>query len=767
VEITTMEMLANIRGLVRATAVRALASDVPSFALPTYLEMVEIVGELSRFWNEVSQGSLNLVYHDYPQEVALPQTASVLAGMSRSDIADAIIAASSPPISTSDFDIFLGLVNTPCGGGAQGNRVVIGVYQELGQRGWGWCNKCQSLAFSDGSRPPGVCIAGGNHDHSQSSLYVARFEQQAPGETGWRHCSKCECMVHLDAAQGPCAAQGQHDLGTSGTYVVATASTPATQDQWRHCTRCSVLVFGGGPSTAPCPAGGQHQLTGDYYVGFDQRPSLAFLSHETGHTLGLDHSFNDSPTAIDPADDSRPGAYGDKWDIMSFSNTISYRSAQYGSSGPILAAPTLFKNGWIDSSRVWVNAVAPGVTDVELVSVSEAIPTGYLTAVVPIQSRETIYSVEYRTPQNWDQAIPSDGVLIREHRALPDTPVLGLMAQNGWRWCVRCSSLVYRGNRVCAAGKEHLTDGTSLAAAIGTAPSASSQSGWRWCSRCQALVQEESGPGVCAAGGDHDTSQSGSYWVQWSGASDPPDSLWLWCQNCKALYHYDSSGGKCPSGPAQHLGAESGHYFVGSGGAGTQALWTNCQHCLTTFFDGIATCPAGGQHDTSQSSDYFLVHDLSWAPGQAGWRWCAKCYGLAYLDATRGPGRCAAGGQHDHSASGAYSVEFAVPHASGIPQNVIDQVEQVGWAWCSKCEMLGFLSQPSHCPARGQHDFSSSGNYRLRQSVNAFGDHGLLQQTQSWQQGQSFTSPDGAFTVDVVATLTQPSRAQVRLTVRS
>jgi len=175
----------------------------------------------------------------------------------------------------------------------------------------------------------------------------------------------------------------------------------------------------------------------------------------------------------------------------------------------------------------------------------------------------------------------------------------------------------------------------------------------------------------------------------------------------------------------------------------------------------------GRVHDTTQSGDYFLVHDISWAPGQSGWRWCAKCYGLAYLDPGRGPGRCAAGGQHDHSASGAYSVEFVEPHWPTIPQNMIDQVEQTGWSWCSKCEMLGYQPQPSRCPASGQHDFSSSAKYRLRDSVAAFGDHGLLQQSRSWQQGESFTSPDGALTVDVVSLLAQPSRAQVKLTVRS
>ncbi len=296
------------------------------------------MAELCRFWNEASKGSLNLVSRAYPQEVVLHQTASALSGMGRHDISDAIIAAASPPIATSDFDIFVGFVNTPCDGGNAGGRVIAGVYQELGQPGWAWCNKCQSLAFWDQSRLPGVCAAGGRHDQSRSALYVARFEHQAPGETGWRWCSKCECLARLDGATpGPCAATGQHDYGTSGAYVVSTAATPAAQGQWQHCTRCTVLVFGGGPSTTPCPAGGLHQLDGGYYVGYDQRPSLGFLMHETGHALGLDHSFNDSPNPIDAADDGRPGAYVDRWDIMSFANTESYRSAKYGPSGPILA----------------------------------------------------------------------------------------------------------------------------------------------------------------------------------------------------------------------------------------------------------------------------------------------------------------------------------------------------------------------------------------------------------------------------------------------
>jgi hypothetical protein len=129
-------------------------------------------------------------------------------------------------------------------------------------------------------------------------------------------------------------------------------------------------------------------LTGGAQKG-DQYPALSFFLHETGHALGLDHSFNDSPTPIDPGDDGRPGAYGDQWDIMSYANVRTYRSPQFGASGPGLAAPTLFKNGWIGSERVFTNSETPGDAKVELVSTSEAITTGYLMAIVPVRGRES------------------------------------------------------------------------------------------------------------------------------------------------------------------------------------------------------------------------------------------------------------------------------------------------------------------------------------------------------------------------------------------
>lgn len=740
---------AQIKALVSGHVVRAAASDVPIAEVPSDADVAALASALQRYWYDVSKGALELSLNVYPGWARLQETAATLGQMSRWAIGDSIINAV-----TDDHvgvgDIFIGLVNTPCGGGDEGNRVIGGSFQELGQRCWAWCSNCESLAFWDQSRLPGVCIAGGRHNHLSSAHYVARFEQSGQGELGWRWCKKCECLAHPNGAPGPCAAGGSHDHSSSGLYVAATSATPATQDKWQRCTRCTVMVYGG-DHPAPCPAGGNHVLSGTYFVGFDQLPSFDWLAHESGHALGLDHSFNDDPKPLDPGDDARPGAYGDLWDIMSFSNVRGYWSSPLIETGPVLAASTLFKNGWISPNRVWLTA-APTTAQIELVSTSEAIASGYMVAVMAVPRTRSVYSAEFRTPQGWDVAIGAPGVLVREHRADGNAiPSLGLLAQNMWRWCRRCGSLVFRGARACAHGGEHVSDGTALAVPNDLASGGGGQAGWRWCSRCQCIVQQDSGQGPCAAAGLHDTSKSGAYWVDW-GAIVPGQPWWVWCRNCKALFSAQVETPRCPAG-GQHDSTGSGNYKLSA--TGGQDQWTNCSRCTSVFYDGIGTCPAGGAHDTTQSSDYFLVHDIEWAPGQAGWRWCSKCYGLAYLDAVRGPGRCAAGGVHDHSQSGAYNVEF---------DSSQDVSQQQGWAWCRLCEMLAFKQAATRCPAGGSHDFSQSGAYGLRSAVGANGDEGHLQQKKSWSAGETFNSPTspgetGDLVIEIVGFAAQPSRA--------
>ena len=85
---------------------------------------------------------------------------------------------------------------------------------------------------------------------------------------------------------------------------------------------------------------------------FDPAVSHRELAHELGHGLGFDHSFNDSPVAIDPQNDGRPGAYGDLWDIMSVSNVLSYGHDRFGWAGPGLNTVMRDLAGWLTPSRV-------------------------------------------------------------------------------------------------------------------------------------------------------------------------------------------------------------------------------------------------------------------------------------------------------------------------------------------------------------------------------------------------------------------------------
>lgn len=147
---------------------------------------------------------------------------------------------------------------------------------------------------------------------------------------------------------------------------------------------------------------------------------VTFAGHEMGHCYNLDHSFDDTGVVYDSGSDSRPGAYGDGWDIMSaenFGRSNPTFVGPYGNSGPGLNAPNLEKLGWLTANRVWTWNRNTSQT-VSLAALNHPEAGGYFMAKVPYDANNPnhYYTVEFRRKTGWDAGIPQDTVLIHEVR---------------------------------------------------------------------------------------------------------------------------------------------------------------------------------------------------------------------------------------------------------------------------------------------------------------------------------------------------------------
>ena len=164
-------------------------------------------------------------------------------------------------------------------------------------------------------------------------------------------------------------------------------------------------------------------------------------------------------------------------------------------------------------------------------------------------------------------------------------------------------------------------------------------------------------------------------------------------------------------------GGMLGALFVNSDilGPGLQNYWKWCNKCMAIAFDlrsNKNTCQAGGAHDHTRSSVYYVpLGNNPPADAQKGWRWCKQCQVLAFAGG-KAIGKCSSGGQHDHSSSGAYSV---VLRSGSAPEPAH---HQAGWHWCNKCQVLAAANDGSGAEG-GRHDHTGSGDYMLQLAVGA------------------------------------------------
>ncbi len=171
----------------------------------------------------------------------------------------------------------------------------------------------------------------------------------------------------------------------------------------------SVAVFGdpaddGGSSgiqSFALPTGSRNFGTSIYGI----RPDHAGVCHEVGHGFGFDHAFDDSPTPHDPANDGRPGAYGDWWDVMSYARCEMYAHPRFGLAGPTINATMRRIAGWLKPERV-INGKAATLGRCIVYDVNDPDPAH--PHVVAVDE----YDFEFRAGRGWNRA-GGAGVQIR------------------------------------------------------------------------------------------------------------------------------------------------------------------------------------------------------------------------------------------------------------------------------------------------------------------------------------------------------------------
>ena len=110
--------------------------------------------------------------------------------------------------------------------------------------------------------------------------------------------------------------------------------------------------------------------------------------------------------SCDPADDGRPGAYCDMWDIMSAQNVNSIQKPRFGATGPLLNAVNMRLLGWLDDFRV--HRFTGNSDSIQLRPLSRPDLPGALA----IQLDDLL--IEFRTNTGWDEGFGMPGVLIHK-----------------------------------------------------------------------------------------------------------------------------------------------------------------------------------------------------------------------------------------------------------------------------------------------------------------------------------------------------------------
>ncbi|MEZ4363441.1 MAG: FG-GAP-like repeat-containing protein [Kofleriaceae bacterium] len=223
----------------------------------------------------------------------------------------------------------------------------------------------------------------------------------------------------MDASYGAWDAYGSTVKDTWYGMSVTNATWTNTLSRWDRAGAC-INAYGGSTAgfvnTISLVNGeGDAGNAGGRVLMTPNSSNSTFLAHETGHTFGYEHSWDDSGRQA--ATWSGPGEYWDHWDIMSAMNVYGFTSPLGVSAGPGLNAPYANKMSFIPAHRrVQLNqGTTAQSTRLNLAAVGRPEANGSLYVRIGANNADH-YTLEFRMKSAWDQGIPRDTVLL--HRVL-------------------------------------------------------------------------------------------------------------------------------------------------------------------------------------------------------------------------------------------------------------------------------------------------------------------------------------------------------------
>ncbi len=163
-------------------------------------------------------------------------------------------------------------------------------------------------------------------------------------------------------------------------------------------------------------------VSGNRILGHPNRDNLTFLAHEMGHVFGLGHTFSNDEDATN-ASWASPGEYDDRYDLMSAMRVRTFTPPGGVRSGPGLNAFNLRELGWLNPSDTIQITTKNRYRVIVIRSLSDRAqrycPPYFIRVPIAKNPRSRrvrdYYSVELRTPTNWDSGLGDAKSLIHKH----------------------------------------------------------------------------------------------------------------------------------------------------------------------------------------------------------------------------------------------------------------------------------------------------------------------------------------------------------------